>query len=116
MTSKFDVIGPYYSLSSTLNHHTIIQTLFDTMRVFHNHGFKTSAIVCDGASCNLAAIKLLTTGNRGAYGVSNEPDKHKVEPWFKNPFDPERNVYFVICPSHQVFCLFYCLLELLFSF
>ena len=102
LTSKFDVIGPYYSLNSTINHHITIETLYETMRVFHNHGFKTNAIVCDGASCNLAPIKLLTTGKKGAYGVCNEREKHNVQPWFINPYDPTTYVYFVICPSHQV--------------
>ena len=102
-TSSFDVIGPYFSLKSTIDHQILTETLFETMRVFHNYGFKTSAIVCDGASSNLAAIKLITTQKKGAYGSSNERDKHKVEPCFKNPFDATLEVYFVICPSHQVY-------------
>ena len=37
------------------------------------------------------------------YGVgSTSTDRHKVEPYFSNPFDPDKKVFWVICPSHQV--------------
>ncbi len=101
-TFSFDVIGPYFSLKSTIDHRIITETLFETLRVFHNYGFKTSRVVCDGASSNLAAIKFITTQKRGAYGSNDECDKHKVEPSFRNPFDATIEVYFIICPSHQV--------------
>ena len=102
-TSHFDVIGPFYSFDSTIDSKIVIETLFETMRVFRNHGFKTIAVVCDGASSNMAAIKLLTTGKRGAFGFSDDNSKkHAVEPWFKNPFAPDLDVFCIICPSHQV--------------
>eukprot|EP00794_Sanderia_malayensis_P001123 gene1123-477_t len=42
----------------------------------------------------MAAIKLLTTGKRGAFGVSDDPmAKHHVEPWFENPFDSDLKVF-----------------------
>ena len=44
--------------------------------MFHNHGFKTIAVVCDGASSNMAAIKLLTTAKRGAFGFSDDNTKN----------------------------------------
>ncbi len=103
LTSDFDVIGPFYSFKETIDNTIVIETLFQTMRLFHNYGFKTNSVVCDGASSNMAAIKLLTTGKRGAFGVSDDQTaKHKVEPWFKNPFDSDLNVFCIICPSHQV--------------
>ena len=102
-TSHFDVTGPFYSFHSTIDSKIVIETLFETMRVFRNHGFKTIAVVCDGASSNMAAIKLLTTGKRGAFGFSDDNSKkHAVEPWFKNPFAPDLDVFCIICPSHQV--------------
>ena len=33
---------------------------------------------------------------------SEASDPHKIEPWFQNPFDPSRRIFWVICPSHQV--------------
>ncbi len=111
LTSNFDIIGPFFSLNSTINHPVVIETLMETMRVFENYGFTTSCVVCDGASSNLAAIKLLTAEKRGAYGkTSDNPDKHAIKPWFTNPFNPKIDVFCVICPSHQVsgFCYFFC--------
>ena len=63
--------------------------------MFHLYGFKTYALICDAAAPNVAVIKA-TTGVQGAYGFSD------VKPEFKNPFDPTRMVYWIICPSHQV--------------
>ena len=39
------------------------------MHSFYIYGFKTQAILCDGAAPNLAAVKLLTGFGSGAYGV-----------------------------------------------
>ena len=50
LTSYFDIIGPFFSLKSTINHPIVIETLLETMRVFENYGFTTSCVVCDGAS------------------------------------------------------------------
>eukprot|EP00795_Rhopilema_esculentum_P005812 gene5812-11113_t len=86
LTSSYDIIGPYFSLKTTIDHNTMIETLFETMRVFHIFGFETRVIVCDGASSNLFAIKLLTTNKRGAYGIDLESrTRHEVKPhsWTK---------------------------------
>lgn len=59
-------------------------------------------MVCDAASVNVATIKT-TCGDNCAYGVKPDlADPHKIEPWFQNPFDPSRKIFWVICPSHQV--------------
>ncbi len=102
LTSDFDVIGPYFSTANSLEHRYIISCLLETMRLFHQFDFKTVGIVCDGASSNLAAIKILTRGKKGAYGTQPGRDRHKVEPWFTNPFDPLLKVFCCICPSHQL--------------
>lgn len=116
ITSSYDIIGPYFSLKATIDHPVVVETLMETMRALSNLGLKTACVVCDGASSNLAAIKLLTCGQKGAYGVSTDAfDKHRVQPCFRNPFDPEIDIFFVICPSHQVCSLLltyilYCIL------
>ena len=40
----------------------------DTIFKFHKYGFKTTAIVCDGASSNLSMIKVLSGCPAKAYG------------------------------------------------
>ena len=102
--------------------------------MYHLYGFRTSVLVCDGASSNVSALKS-TCGVSGAYGVhtfssnkrsggpssdkhDSEPslDKHEVKPWFAHPFDPDANIFWMICPSHQMslhnawkyFVIYYC--------
>ncbi len=55
----------------------------------------TYALVCDAAAANVSVIKV-TTGVDGAYG------NKEIKPCFRNPFDPYRYIYWIICPSHQV--------------
>lgn len=75
-----------------------------TIQAFHIYGFNTSAVVCDGASANLKAIKYLTMGKSGAYGINEDPhvdDPHRVKTWMLNPWTNEK-LFFIPCPSHQV--------------
>ena len=68
------------------------------------HGFATSALVCDGASTNMAVIKS-THGCSGAYGFNPQhADPYAVEPWFTNSFNLPLKIFWLICPSHQVIC------------
>ena len=105
--SDFDIIGPYYTSAESVNAKFILATLFETMHKFQIYCFETKMIVCDGASSNLAAIKILTGFGCGAYGnqpLNSSPDIHWIQPWFLNPFT-NKKVFILICPSHQV-CLY----------
>ena len=62
LTSDFDVIGPYFSSNKGMECKFVISCLMTTIQAFHIYGFKTMAVVCDGASTNLKAVKHLTTG------------------------------------------------------
>ncbi len=84
----------------------LIATLFEAMYCLQLHGFETKVLVCDGASPNLAAIKLLTGFGNGAFGskpAGSCGDVHEVKAWFINLFTKEK-VFTLICPSHQVRC------------
>ena len=64
--------------------------------------FFYSLLVCDGASCNLTAIKS-TMGTSGIFGQNSSlADPDEIKPSFVNPFDPSKHIYWLICPSHQV--------------
>ncbi len=92
LTSSFDVVGPYFTSNGPL----------ESKSKSHLYQFFTCVMVCDGASSNVSAIKSFC-GVSGAYAISSDKDdKHAIQPWFSNPFDPERKVFWVICPSHQV--------------
>ena len=73
----------------------ILSCLLESMKAFYLYGFKTYALVCDAAASNISVVKA-TTGVQGAYGSS------EIKPAFKNPFDPSRLVFWIVCPSHQV--------------
>ena len=102
LTSSFDVVGPYFSSNGPLESKFIISCVIQSLRLFHLYQFYTCVMVCDGASSNVSAIKSFC-GVSGAYSTSSDKDdKHAIQPWFPNLFDPERKIFWVICPSHQV--------------
>ncbi len=98
--SDFDVLGPYFTSAAGLKSKFLIATLFDAMYCLQLHGFETKALVCDGASPNLAAIKLLTGFGSGTFGSKPAGScgvVHEVKAWFINPFTKEK-VFTLICP------------------
>ena len=110
LTSSYDIVGPYFTCSSTVESKFVISCVFETIKLFQCHGLKTSLLVCDGASSNVATIKA-SHGWHGAYSVKQTDkskveklgDLHEVEPWMINPFNPPNKIFWMICPSHQVF-------------
>ena len=65
-------------------------------------------VVCDGCAANLTTIKT-THGCSGAYLVLNDGarDKYEIKPWMIHPFCPPDLIYWMICPTHQVRCVYY---------
>ena len=124
-TSDFDVIGPHYSSNGPFAHDALCRIVIDAIQQFHLCGFQTVAVVADGAPSNLKMIKEMSGARNGAYGLvctiihvhqlttlfffyfccfrtdSTAFDPYYVTPYFLSPFT-DRNVYFIICPSHQV--------------
>ena len=70
LTSEFDIIGPYFTCSKSLESKYILSCVYETIKLFHLHGLKTSLIVCDGASSNLALIKA-KHGHSGVYPTAD---------------------------------------------
>ena len=54
--------------SSFVQHKFLIPCLMDAMFKFHKFGFKSVAVVCDGASSNLSMIKVLSGSEAKEYG------------------------------------------------
>jgi hypothetical protein len=50
LTSEFDIIGPYFTYSKSMESKFLHACLIETISLFHDHGLKTSLIICDGAS------------------------------------------------------------------
>lgn len=68
LTSDFDIIGPYFTSSDTVDSKFTLSCLLETIKLFQLHGLSTSLLVCDGASSNLSLIKS-THGISGAYPI-----------------------------------------------
>jgi hypothetical protein len=92
LSSDFDVLGPYFTLSSTIEARYLHSLVTNTMLAFHQHGFHIRCLLCDGASSNLSLLKALCNHKDG---------KDIISPCFMSPLDG-RNVHLMICPSHQL--------------
>ena len=90
LTSEFDIVGPYFTSSPTVESKFVLACVFETVRLFQFHGLKTSLLVCDGGSSNITTVKA-THGHHGVYSVSDLTDnKYEVKPWMINPFNPPK--------------------------
>ena len=105
LTSEFDIIGPYFTSTNSVDGKFVSACVLTTVKLFQLHNLKTSILICDGRSSNVAAVKA-SHGFHGAYSVKSskdsEIDKYSVEPWMFNPFNPPHKIFWLICPSHQV--------------
>ncbi len=101
--SPFDVLGPYYTSENSLEHKFIITCVLDALYKFHQFGFKTKVIICDGASSNLTTIKHFM-GHKGVFGHNEDQQNnitHVISPKCYNPLTGEF-MFFIICPTHQL--------------
>ena len=73
LTSDFEVIEPYYSSHKGMESKFIILCLMNSIHAFHIYVFETMAVIRDGASANLKAVKYLKTEQSGAYGINDDP-------------------------------------------
>lgn len=94
LTSDFDAIGPYFSLPGSIESRFLYSMVTRTMLAFQEFGFKTRALLCDGASSNLSLLKILC-------GFQEDDNLSVTNPYFISPYDGKK-VFLVICPSHQV--------------
>lgn len=103
MSSTFDVYGPYFTTHSSLDAKFTLACVLDTLRLLHDFGFKTCALICDGAATNLAVIKSMM-GVRGAFGMKSEstPDRHAIDSSIPHPFWRHKKLFLIVCPAHQL--------------
>ncbi|XP_067042166.1 uncharacterized protein [Acropora muricata] len=104
LSSEFDVIGPYFKSEAGMKHQFVMTCILNTTHAFHLYSFEVMAIVLDGASTNLAAMKYFTMGRAGSYGINDDPsvdEPHHIQAWFTNPFTGTK-IFFIPCPSHEL--------------
>ena len=102
LTSKFDIVGPYYTSNAGFDMKLTMACFYDALLLFETYKFQTIAIIGDGASWNQALFKKLC-GYSGKFGVDAVPDGNffDVPASFTNPFSGNR-VWCIVCPSHEV--------------
>ena len=94
LSSDFDVVGPYFTASESLETASLYSMVTRTMLAFLHFGFGVRALLCDGASSNLSLLKVLSN-NVGKVDIT--------DPSFLSHFVGKR-VHLLACPSHQVHC------------
>ena len=100
-STKFDVLGPVVAWEGTLDHDTVRTYILNSLKLFHQAGFKTTLLCADGASPNLKAFcDLCGTG----ITIS------KTNPTFYNPYLNEFISVSFDCP-HMLKNLRNCLLS-----
>ena len=57
LTSSYDVVGPYFTSSGSVEGKFILSCLLETIKLFHIYEFRTCALVCDAAASNVSVIK-----------------------------------------------------------
>lgn len=91
---KFDVIGPYFTLGSSVEAKWPYPFVTKVMLSFHKYEFRICCLLCDGATSNLSLLKMMA-------GATKEQDEI-TSASFASPLYG-RNVYLFVCPSHQVY-------------
>ena len=100
LTSKFYIVGPYFTSSKTVKAKFTVACVFEMIKLFQLYGFETAGIVCDGASTNLTAIKCTTVGHTGAFGSDSSQSDYPIPtPCFENPFNPPHLIYRIVAPA-----------------
>lgn len=100
LSHNFDVLGPYFTFSGTVNRKNLYTCLMNTIRIFEFNDFHVRACVCDGASTNLSIIKFTMGHPKKSFGKKD--GSHVIDPSFDNPFWPGHRINWVICPTHEV--------------
>ena len=108
LTSAFDLIGPYFTCQASVTMSAFSEMINQTMYALHKFCFKVCAMVCDGASTNLALLKILCGLPNKMLDINdceggNIRERYHKNFCFRNPFDVDDHpVFVIVCPSHQV--------------
>eukprot|EP00117_Sycon_ciliatum_P015679 scpid84512/ scgid15429/ len=96
LSSNYDIMGPYYTLSKSVDSKFAMACVLHSMRLFHAFDFKTCTLVCDGAATNLSLLKTLL-GRCGAFPVkaSGTPDRHRVPCSIEHPIWLDETLFFL---------------------
>ena len=104
LSSKYDIIGPYYSSAQGFDSKFTMACLQDALYFFEAYSFHVLAVIGDGANWNHTVFKRLC-GHSGKFGttdVKTNESVHDVPASFTNPYTGAR-VWCILCPSHEAY-------------
>ena len=103
LSSKFDIIGLYYTSSQGLDSTLTMACLQEALLQFDMFNFHVLGLIGDGASWNQTLFKPLCghAGKLSALESEDDQISHNVPASFINPYTGAR-VWCVVCPSHKV--------------
>lgn len=107
LTSSYSIIGPHFACEKSWDHSFLYDCVMRTVKLFSLYKFRVRVLVCDGASSNLALLKVLAGSKACQIPVEEEGtgiERYLPKMEFSNPYDEEEDntVNMIICPSHQV--------------
>lgn len=107
LTSSYSIIGPYFACKKSWDHSFLYDCVTRTVKLFSLYKLRVKVLVCDGASSNLALLKVLAGYKACQHPVEEEGtgmERYLPKMEFHNPYDEEEDnvVYMMICPSQQV--------------
>lgn len=107
LTSSYNIIGPHFACEKWRDHSFLYDCVMRTIKLFSLYNFRVKVLACDGASSNLALLKVLAGYKASQLPVEEQGSgmqKYLPKMEFSNPYDPEEDnkVFVMICPSHQV--------------
>ena len=59
LTSSYSIIGPHFACEKSWDHSFLYDCVMRTVKLFSLYKFRVKVLVCDGASSNLALLKVL---------------------------------------------------------
>ena len=100
VSSKFDVIRPYYTSENGLDDKFIKAYVLETIHLLSLYGFHTVLLICNGASANLKLLELCGEEPK-VFPINDGADRYKVKTSIYNIYS-NKTTHVIICPLHQV--------------
>ena len=88
LTSTYSIIGPHFACEKSWDHSFLYDCVMKTVKLFSLYKFRVKVLVCDGASSNLALLKVLASYKACQIPVKEEGtgiERYLPKMTFSNP-------------------------------
>lgn len=83
LTSEYDMIGPYFSVPSSMDSNILQEFFMLCLKAFTAFGFGVAIVLCDGASSNLTLLKILCGCPRETLPIDDQAETLKRTVFFQ---------------------------------